>query len=82
MDIESFPVGMLIPSSETNSLISLTAVYNRLSSPLFLAGHIQLALKETPFIPCVKGANTKLVKASATDNRDPAPGLIKAAAGA
>ena len=71
MERESFPVGILIPNSMAKSLAACTALYKRASSPAFLQGHIQLADKETPLIPCSIGAQTKLVKASAIANLEP-----------
>ena len=82
MERLSFPVGILIPRSHANWLQASTALYRRASSPSFLHGHIQLALKETLFRPSVSGAHMIFVKASATESIDPAAGSIIAACGA
>ncbi len=82
IDKESFPVGMLMPSSNARLLTASTASYKRAFSPSFFAGHIQLALSETPFSPCVSGAQTKLVNDSAMASWLPAKGLTNAAPGA
>src|SRR5258705_12152439 len=82
IDNESFPVGILIPNRQAKSLTASTAWYNLAFSPSFFAGHIQLALNETPFNPCESGAHTKLVNASAMASLLPVAGSINAAAGA
>ena len=82
IDRLSFPVGTLIPKEIAKSLIPFTASYKRASSPLFLHGHIQLALKETPFKLFEIGAKTMFVKASAMEFREPATGSINALTGA
>jgi len=45
-------------------------------------GHIQFALRETPFNPCVSGAQTRFVSASVIASLLPAAGSINAAPGA
>ena len=82
MDKESFPVGIFIPSAQAKSLTASTAWYNLAFSPSVLVGHIQLALSEIPRVPCVRGAKTKLVNASAMASRLPAAASIKATVGA
>ncbi len=82
MESESFPVGMLMPSSLANSEQASTALYRRASSPGLRQGHIQLALRETPCNPLVSGAKTMFVSASATAITDPAAGSIIATWGA
>ena len=61
IDNESLPVGILIPRLIANSLISFTALYNLVFSPILLAGHIQLALNETFVIPFLIGAQIILL---------------------
>ena len=78
----SFPVGTFIPREIANSLIPVTASKSLASSPLFLQGHIQFALKDTPFSLFVIGAKTMLVKASAIEFLEPATGSISALTGA
>ena len=80
--IESLPVGILMPRATAKSETAFTAPYRRASSPLFLLGHIQLALSETAFMPPLSGAHTTFVRASATESLLPAPESIRAAAGA
>ncbi len=82
IESESFPVGTLIPNSITNSLNALTARYKRASSPLFFAGHIQFALKETDFRLSFKGAHIIFVSASATALTEALRGSIKPTTGA
>ena len=76
MESESFPVGILMPSSIANSDIAETASYNLLSSPLFLHGHIQFADKDTPEILSFNGAQIIFVNASAILFLLPAIGSI------
>ena len=82
MDNESLPVGILTPNSQAKSLQASTALYKRASSPGFLQGHIQLALRETLAKPSANGAHTMLVNASEMANTEPAAGSTKAAEGA
>ena len=81
MESESFPVGMLIPSSIAKSAHAFTALYKRASSPSFLHAHIQLAESETLFKPSFNGAKTIFDNASPIEFREPAPGFIKAETG-
>ncbi len=49
---------------------------------MFLQGHIQLAERETPLIPCSIGAQTKLVNDSAIERREPLAESTRADTGA
>src|SRR5690606_39190648 len=82
IDNESFPVGMLIPSSIAKSEQAFTASYNLASSPSFLHGHIQLAESDTLSSPSFKGAQMIFESDSAIAIRLPAAGSIKADKGA
>ena len=81
MERESFPVGTLMPKSMANCDKDSTAAYKRASSPSFLQGHIQFADSETDVRPFCKGAQTILVKDSATLFLLPATGSINAEMG-
>src|SRR4051812_25675904 len=82
IDKESFPVGILIPSSIAKSEQAFTAAYNLASSPSFLQAHIQLAESDTLLRPSFKGAHTRLDKDSAIAILLPAAGSIRADKGA
>ena len=82
IESESLPVGMLMPRAIANLLAASTAEYRRASSPLFLQGHIQLALREMESMPFSNGAKTMLVNASAIAILEPAAASINAIAGA
>src|SRR5690606_20956104 len=71
MERESFPVGILIPSAMAKSEQPFTASYKRASSPSLLHAHIQLAERETPASPFLRGAKTRFDKASPMALRDP-----------
>ena len=82
-DSESLPVGTLMPSAQQKLLSASTALYKRASSPFCeRQGHIQFAESETLSRPSSKGAQTRLVSASDTDNTEPASGLARPACGA
>src|SRR5690554_417115 len=81
IESESFPVGMLIPSSIAKSEQPFTASYNLASSPLLLQAHIQLAESETLFRPSLSGAKTIFDNDSAIALRLPATGSISAVSG-
>jgi hypothetical protein len=71
MDRESLPVGMLMPSAHANSLHASTARYSAASSPWFLQGHIQFALRDIDSRPFLRGAPTIFVRASAIAITEP-----------
>src|SRR5699024_5580287 len=81
IDKESFPVGILMPKAMAKSEQAFTAPYNLASSPGLLHGHIQFADKETLVRPFYRGANTRLLSASAIAFLEPALGSIKAVSG-
>ncbi len=82
IDSESFPVGTLIPSPIAKSETASTAEYNLASSPSYLQGHIQLADRDTDFIPLSRGAHMRLVRHSAIAFLEPAAASINPLTGA
>src|SRR5574344_1374174 len=80
---ESLPVGTLMFRAQQKSLSASTALYRRASSPSCeRQGHIQLADREMLSMPSAIGAQTILVRDSATDNTLPASGDANPACGA
>ncbi len=82
IESESLPVGILMPKAVAKSLAALTAEYNLASSPKFLHGHIQLAEREIPLSPSLRGVQTIFVRDSDIAILLPASAFIRAMAGA